>query len=1031
MEGLGVFLRDKPGHLNRDQAALRNGLRQKWRQLGSDEAAKPLLVAECAYEQWHRLLFARFLAENDLLLHPQYKAPVTLSDCDELAAVLGEPDGWSVAARFAAEILPGIFRLKDPCFRLRLAPEGRHALEQILDGLPVEIFVADDALGWVYQYWQKDKKEEINESGRKVGGADIGPVTQLFTENYMVRFLLENSLGAWWASRHPESPLVKQFEYLRYDHTGSPAVSCVDSWPGHAADVTVMDPCCGSGHFLIEAFSMLWRMRVEEEGFSNIDAQDAVLRDNIFGLEIDPRCVQIAMFALALQSWKDGGGWRQLPVPHIACSGISVKAQVAEWRNLAADDERLEGALGRLHILFQHSETLGSLIDVIRIAEVSDPRSLQGSLDDAEWNDLAPLLRRAAEVEHPDPATDVLGYDAAGIARAAELLSQEYTLIATNVPFLSRAKQASILREHLAKWYALGMADLATAFLLRCLEMGSNAALVTPQNWHQQRSYEDLRRWVIRRRHYHLMARLGNNCWQNRVSNPLFKFHTVLSVIGVPGLSRDSTIFALDIGDGPVAEKPFALKNATIIGLSTNEQLRNPEARLVLQQQSPGILLASYCAAATGVQTGDSFRYIRKFWEVTTIGRWILLQSTALTCQAYTGREHVLDWHYGSGPLSREPGAYLRNTSVWGSKGIAVKQMGDLHATLYTGEAFDNNTAVLIPKEEADLPAIWAFVSSPDYPRLVRNINARPGVTTADLAKVPFDRARWEKIAKEVGPLPMPWSEDPTQWLFKGRPETSTAALQVALARLMGYHWPEQLGVDNLDSLTDADGIVCLPPVAGEPPAYKRVQQLLAVAFGEAWTPTKENELLKQAGSKKKNIADWLKGEFFKQHCATFSNRPFVWHIWDGLKDGFSALVNYHRFDRKTLEKLTYTYLGQDWVERQRAGVRDEIPGAETRLSAALNLQRKLELILGGEAPYDIYVRWKGLREQPIGWEPDPNDGVRLNIRPFVEAGVLRSEFNIHWRMDRGKNPDGGERHNDIHLTLSEKRQARTSARYS
>src|SRR4029453_19285116 len=106
----------------------------------------------------------------------------------------------------------------------------------------------------------------------------------------------------------------------------------------------------------------------------------------------------------------------------------------------------------------------------------------------------------------------------------------------------------------------------------------------------------------------------------------------------------------------------------------------------------------------------------------------------------------------------------------------------------------------------------------------------------------------------------------------------------------------------------------------------------------------------------------------------------------DGQRDGFSALVNYIRLDRRSLEKLTYTYLGQDWVERQRAEVRDEVAGAEARLSAALGLQRKLEKILDGRPPYDIYVRWKEKHQQPVGWEPDLNDGVRVNIRPFVEA---------------------------------------------
>ena len=84
-----------------------------------------------------------------------------------------------------------------------------------------------------------------------------------------------------------------------------------------------------------------------------------------------------------------------------------------------------------------------------------------------------------------------------------------------------------------------------------------------------------------------------------------------------------------------------------------------------------------------------------------------------------------------------------------------------------------------------------------------------------------------------------------------------------------------------------------------------------------------------------------------------------------------------------------------------------------------------LRAILEGEDPYDIYVRWKPLKEQPIGWEPDLNDGVRLNIRPFVTAGVLRSRVSIHWSKDRGRDPGDRERINDIHLSLAEKRKAR------
>jgi hypothetical protein len=214
-----------------------------------------------------------------------------------------------------------------------------------------------------------------------------------------------------------------------------------------------------------------------------------------------------------------------------------------------------------------------------------------------------------------------------------------------------------------------------------------------------------------------------------------------------------------------------------------------------------------------------------------------------------------------------------------------------------------------------------------------------------------------------------------------------------------------------------------------------RLRELLAAAYGPEWSPNKENELLRQAGytrkdgSLKGDLEGFLRDEFFASHSRLFNNRPFIWQVWDGTKDGFSVLLNYHKLDKRNLERLTYTYLGA-WINQQRTEVEKGLPGAERRLAAAEDLKERLAKILEGEEPYDIFVRWKPLHEQPIGWDPDLNDGVRLNIRPFVKAEVLRSRPNINWNKDRGKDPvpnasGSVERYNDRHFKLEEKRKAR------
>src|SRR4030095_14493661 len=132
------------------------------------------------------------------LIAPEHGVPVSLQECRELAPELNLRDEWDVAVRFATAILPQIFRTDDPAGKVEIAPEDRTALRDLVTSLFRDVFVADDSLGWVYQFWQAKRRDDVYRSEKKIGADEIAPVTQLFTEHYMVEFLLHNTLGAWW-----------------------------------------------------------------------------------------------------------------------------------------------------------------------------------------------------------------------------------------------------------------------------------------------------------------------------------------------------------------------------------------------------------------------------------------------------------------------------------------------------------------------------------------------------------------------------------------------------------------------------------------------------------------------------------------------------------------------------------------------------------------------------------------------------------------------------------------------------------------
>ncbi len=1074
---LGVSDSKAPTHLGDDEKDLRRRLRAHARALGDafekadDTQETKRLVEAAAYAHWHRMLFARFLAERGLLRNPEYDVPVSLEDCRELAEAEGLTDAWAIAERYAASMLPAVFRVNDPVLALDLDPVHIQTLNRLVTGLDAEVFQAEDSLGWTYQFWRSAEKDAVNASGVKIGADELPAVTQLFTEPYMVRFLLHNTLGAWWAGKVlDDNPALARaavdedalraacslqdydFDMLRFVREGEvgpwrPAAGTFPCWPKEAKAITVLDPCCGSGHFLTEALAILTALRQTEEQQPSGETVAAVLRDNLHGLEIDGRCVQIAAFAVAMSGWRIGG-WQTLPIPHIAWVGAPPPLPKREFVALADGATDLEYALAALHDLFAQAPVLGSLIHPTRqdLFEAEKMNEVERLLDI--------LLEKTRKLE---PNQEVGTVAARGMADAAKMLSQKFHLIATNFPFLGLEKQNTELSEQISLRFPDCKRDIAVSFIDRSKEFtasGSVVAFVGPSEWTFSRPYRDFRPRFLSERTVLLMSRLGRDSFTTKL-----RVNPVLAVIET-GL-REVPSSIVDVRNTKFDDLFSALTSREIDLEHSRDWLSSPDSRIMPPATSEVTTrLEDFAEAKTGMTAGDGDHFERSFWEIKFPSRdWDFLQSSPTKNEKFSGRSKVIFWQQEKGEivalaesvkhLNHSAQNWQRGRGCWGKKGVVLSKYGI--AGIYSGDKFDNSCLVIVPKYDRDLIGIVEFFISGKFSDELLEIDDGMAIAAPKtILSVPFDSsASREQVATDEIEI-TPTTEDPANWLFTGHPASGVAGtrLHVALARLCGYKWPSET-YDRAHLAEEAhktadlppgdnDGLLGVPPVAGEMSLAERLRVYLAATFVKDWSDALErrliaesDELLDKKIARDGSLEAWVRDRAFRQHCALFGQRPFLWHISDGLKDGFSVFIQYHRFDQANLRKLTYTLLG-DWLARAKA------ENNALRYEKGRELQQMLEKVLEGEKPYDIFVRWKSLAQQPLGWDPDLDDGVRQNIRPFIKAGVLTQDLSkILKDKDRGTDVNSapwhslfkGDRRNDHHTSLAEKRSARDATK--
>jgi hypothetical protein len=671
------------------------------------EAAIADFVRAAAYSWANRLLAlrcmeARGLIDEVILQKDAYggrslqhqrlarKEPERCSDEDDgLFAVLFEEFG-----RRAKE-LPLLFDPKAAEVTLRPSVAALKRSIALLSGALAskgqevatnEVFTAPDALGWTYQFWNTEEKGRVFEKvrtnkGTKIEGADIIPATCIYTEPYMVKFLVQNSLGAMWMGMNPSSRLYEEWEYYVRDADRASVSKKTVS------EITFLDPACGSGHFLIEAFELYYVMYLEE-GIITDPAKicTAILERNLYGIDIDERAIQIAALALVMKAKEKALDF----VPrHVNLIPTNIrlpagKEHLEAFLRKHPEDTPLKPALLAIFEGLVHAKELGSLLQIEEPVEkelhtlkatfeaAGSPgeqqalwaefrKPVQGMLPigvtsyEAWKHDVITRLRQHffAEAEASDLATAFFGEAARKGLSLVDLVSRRYDVVTANPPYMGSRNMGTVVKGYVERHFAAGKRDLYAAFILRCMELlepSGIAALVTMNKWLHARAYASLRcgrtlsatgveqgerskQNVLWDRSISILADLGS-----RAFDPDNHFHSgvqvaLFVVTNIQPAERASIVIMDCVEPGAPEGKDHLLREAAN-GVGDRRAPQRGFASLpgaplcyrlpapllaVLQISEP---LGGIARVRQGICTTCDPRFVRMHWEVPKSKRW-------------------------------------------------------------------------------------------------------------------------------------------------------------------------------------------------------------------------------------------------------------------------------------------------------------------------------------------------------------------------------------------------------------------------
>ena len=342
-----------------------------------------------------------------------------------------------------------------------------------------------EIIGWMYQYYISEKHEEVIDPlhGKTIKKEDIPAATQLFTTDWVVRYILDNSLGRYWIERHPESKLAEKLTYFVVPKSGE--IPTIDESIS-PEELKVLDPCVGSGHFLSYAFDILIEI-YRECGWSDRDASKSIIDNNLFGLDIDDRATQLACFAVMMKARKYN---RRIVSEdthlHIMAMQDSTGISDELINYVAKHDQTIKNDLNELRLIFNNAKEYGSIIEVPEIGYNALYSRIE-QIKDRETVDVTELPLVAAMIEQILP-----------LIKQAEILSLKYDVVVTNPPYMN--KYSARLKSYISEHYEAYKGDLFSVFMYRNFDFckpNGYSGFMTPMLWMFIKTYESLRKYII------------------------------------------------------------------------------------------------------------------------------------------------------------------------------------------------------------------------------------------------------------------------------------------------------------------------------------------------------------------------------------------------------------------------------------------------------------------------------------------------------------------------------------------------------